>query len=263
MISTAPTSNHWVEQDLQNGWTKREDVVAETPEELNFVLDSMGVSRDSVDVKPAYWNQDRPFIDADGNPDTVNFVPHTSSPEPIGHAPTYGFYHNIIIPTSGTIIASSNYSPKFKSPSLPILPLNRWSDIVWLSWLAVAGDDSSSLVLIFRNNIITQSTRDLLEYIHGARQDDLLLPWPGKEYDPRSTKEGEAILARSHGVGVAWLLRDYGDVLGKRVPVARVFTVSSGEVRGDEGALDDDADGDGDDEDEFVYYCILWELRGV
>ena len=68
----APANNPWVQEDLQNGWTKREDVVAEPPLELDFVLDSMGISRSYVDVKPAYWNQDKTFVDADGNPDTVS-----------------------------------------------------------------------------------------------------------------------------------------------------------------------------------------------
>ena len=72
MIMDAPANNPWVQEDLQNGWTKREDVVAEPPEELDFVLDSMGISRSYIDVKPAYWNQDKTFVDADGNPDTVS-----------------------------------------------------------------------------------------------------------------------------------------------------------------------------------------------
>ncbi|KAL8888867.1 MAG: hypothetical protein Q9215_003778 [Flavoplaca cf. flavocitrina] len=251
MIMNAPANNPWVQEDLQNGWTKREDVVAEPPQELDFVLDSMGISRSYIDVKPAYWNQDKTFVDADGNPDTPA---------------TLGYYHNKMIPSSGTIIAEANYSPKFKAPNQPLPPLNRWSDIVWLSWVAEAGADASNLILILRNNIITQSTRDLLEFIHSARPDDLQLPWPGIAYDPRSTKEGKAILATSHGQGVAYLLKDHSDVLGRRVPVARIFTVAGGAADGSEGALDDDFDGDSDDGDDFddedfLYYYILWELR--
>ena len=73
-------------------------------------------------------------------------------------------------------------------------------------------------------------------------------------------------MATSHGQGVAYLLKDHSDVLGRRVPVARVFTVAGGVVDGSEGALDDDFDGDSDDGDDFddedfLYYYILWELR--
>ncbi|KAL8865989.1 MAG: hypothetical protein Q9198_009080 [Flavoplaca austrocitrina] len=143
MIMNAPANNPWVQEDLQNGWTKREDVVAEPPQELDFVLDSMGISRSYIDVKPAYWNQDKTFVDADGKPDTPA---------------TLGYYHNKMIPSSGTIIAEANYSPKFKAPNQPLPPLNRWSDIVWLSWLAEAGSEASNLILILRNNIITQPT---------------------------------------------------------------------------------------------------------
>ena len=72
MILNAPANNPWTQENLRNGWTKREDVVAEPPQELDFVLDSMGISRSYVDVKPAYWNQDKSFVDADGKPDTVS-----------------------------------------------------------------------------------------------------------------------------------------------------------------------------------------------
>ncbi|KAL8996224.1 MAG: hypothetical protein Q9169_004202, partial [Polycauliona sp. 2 TL-2023] len=210
MVLRAPSANNpWVQQDLlQNGWTKKENVAAQTPEELDFVMDSMGISRDPADVKPAYWNQDRVFVDADGNADTP---------------PTGGYYHNFMLPTSGAIIAAENYSPRFKQPLGPIPPLNRWSDIIWLSWLA-SGGNGRNLILILRSNIITQSTRDVLEFIHGADQDNLQLPWPGRAYSTLTTREGKALLATSHGRGVAWLLADHGDVLGRRVPVARVFT---------------------------------------
>lgn len=88
-----------------------------------------------------------------------------------------------------------------------------------------------------------------MEYIEGTGLDALHLPWPGKAHD-MSTEQGLALLARSHGQGVAYLVIDHNDVLGRKVPLARIFTVRPGEVSGSESS-------DSEDEDKSYYY-ILW-----
>ena len=167
-----------------------------------------------------------------------------------------------MIPSGHAIIANANFSPKFKAPGKSLPPLHRWSDVVWLSWVAEAGNEAKNLRYIFHNNIITQSTRDLLEYIRGAKPDNLNLPWPGVVYDPVTTNEGKAILATNHGQRVAYLLADHSDVLGRKVPVANVFTVSSEEMDDGNDGMDGGSDSDVDSDDgSFLYYYILWELR--
>ncbi|KAL8768244.1 MAG: hypothetical protein Q9209_005474 [Squamulea sp. 1 TL-2023] len=171
--------------------------------------------------------------------------------------PTGGYYHNRIITAGHAIIAVKNYSSKFKALDRPFPQLNRWSDVVWLSWLTETGSAARNLKYIIRSNIVTRSTRDVLEYIRGARQDDMQLPWPGVTYDPQTTREGKALLATSHGQGIAYLVGDHSDVLERKMPVARVFTVSSEEIYEDED-MNDNSDFD---DNSFLYYYILWELH--
>ena len=58
------------------------------------------------------------------------------------------------------------------------------------------------------------------------------------------TEEGKALLGTPHGIGVAYLVRDHSDVIGRKVPFAHVFT--------DENAhppLSDSGGGDNDNGD--------------
>ncbi|KAL8781439.1 MAG: hypothetical protein Q9213_005990 [Squamulea squamosa] len=241
LILSAQPKDQFKPEDLQNGWTRKENVNPVAPDELEHVLNQLRIPQGRADIKPAYYNQDKEFTDL-GN----HKMP-----------PTGGYYHNMIIPAGHAIIAAEIYSPKLKAPGKPFPQLHRWSDVTWLCWLAEAGHEAGNLKYIIRSNIVTQSTRDVLEYIHGARQDDMQLPWPGVTYDPQTTREGKAILATSHGRGIAYLIADHSDVLGRKTPVARVFTVSSEEVYEDE----DMDDGSDFDDNSFLYYYILWELH--
>ncbi|KAL8861858.1 MAG: hypothetical protein Q9178_001727 [Gyalolechia marmorata] len=245
MILCAQSNDQWRTEDLQNGWTKQKDVDPDPPEELESVLNQLRIPQSREFIRPAFMDQDKPFVDSNGNPDTPA---------------TGGYYHNIMIPFGHAIIANANFFPKYKAPGKSLPPLHHWSDVVWLSWAAEAGNGAKNLRYIFHSNIITQSTRDLLEYIRGAKPDNLNLPWPGVVYDPVTTKEGKAILATSHGQRVAYLLADHSDVLGRRVPVANVITVSSEEMDDGNDGMDGSSDSDSDD-GSFLYYYILWELR--
>lgn len=88
-----------------------------------------------------------------------------------------------------------------------------------------------------------------------------------------STEEGLALLATSHGQGIAYLIADHSQVLGRKIPMARIFTELPGGFTDDEGsssssegALSSD-DAKGSEGTKFwewggqTYYYILWELR--
>ncbi|KAI4281388.1 MAG: hypothetical protein L6R38_003722 [Xanthoria sp. 2 TBL-2021] len=261
ILHSQPVDYYWSLEALKNGWTWRRNVLAAPPEELFGPLGKLGVPTDVHSVHSIYLKQDKPFMDSFGI---------------LNNAPTTGLYYNTFIPSGGTIIAESNFSPKFKAgfgSGRRYPPLWRWSDIIWLLWTHEAGLlGTPNLRYIFRANIITPETRELIEYIEVEKEDQLHLPWPGHTYD-MSTEEGLALLATSHGQGIAYLIADHSQALGRKIPMARIFTELPGGVTDDEGsssssegALSSD-DAKGSEGTRFwewggqTYYYILWELR--
>lgn len=67
-----------------------------------------------------------------------------------------------------------------------------------------------------------------------------------------STREGKALLATPHGVGLAYLIADHSDILGRKIPYAHVFTLDLSESG---------SDSESEVEPEPDFYYILWELR--
>ncbi|KAL8917190.1 MAG: hypothetical protein Q9208_008092 [Pyrenodesmia sp. 3 TL-2023] len=241
-----PLKHPWAPDDLQhNGWREHAEDISEyqTAEDLEPILDILGIPHGELDVRPVQWWQDLPFMDSSG---------HTNTPATGGH------YHNDFIRSGNTIIAESNYSPRYQAgPTAEIPPLWRWSDVVWLLWTGEVGEDhAKDLKYIFRTNIITPSTREIMEHIGGVQRNELNLPWPGHTFD-MSTDEGKALLATSHGVGLAFLIADHSNVIGRKIPFARIFTMDLTES--DEESDSDDSDSQNDSTG--VHYYILWELR--
>lgn len=114
----------------------------------------------------------------------------------------------------------------------PVPALHRWSDVVWQNWTDIAGAQARNLRYIIRENILTPEVRRLIEYIEIQHEPDKLdLPWPGNVYDMKS-EDGLALLGSPHGMGVTWLVVDHSNVLGRKIPAVRVFTVGSRERPG-------------------------------
>ncbi|KAL8953926.1 MAG: hypothetical protein Q9222_000213 [Ikaeria aurantiellina] len=155
-----------------------------------------------------------------------------ATPDGVIHSATFGQYANIFIPAGGssTIVAVNNASPRVNAGvDEPVPRLSRWSDVVWQNWTAIAGGNANKLRYIIREQIITEETREIMEYIKVAKEDGLNLPWPGSVYDMRSD-DGKALLGTVYGLGVAWLIIDHSDVLGRKIPAIRIFTVPRGGV---------------------------------
>ncbi|KAL8722328.1 MAG: hypothetical protein Q9225_001176 [Loekoesia sp. 1 TL-2023] len=274
IIQDPPSTRTWTQQDLNNnGWMIFNEV-KEVSADLVPALQGLGVPHAPENIHPVFAEQERPFTDRNGHPNTH---------------PTKGFYYNKYIPDSrkGAIVAEANFSPRFKAgPTAEIPPLNRWSDIVWFLWSREAGNQAKDLRYVFRDKVNNEETRGIIDKIHRRedRPDTLDLPWPGDTYDMR-TDDGKALLGSPHGIGLAYLIRDHSNVLGRKIPFAHVFTVSNAPppLSGSEG---DDSNGDDDGADEEgsqgsesssepessssgssgprVYdwnYYIVWELR--
>ncbi|KAL8767900.1 MAG: hypothetical protein Q9209_005686 [Squamulea sp. 1 TL-2023] len=143
------------------------------------------------------------------------------------HPQTNGAFDNLFIPAGreSAIIAVNNHSPKaYAVPGSPLPALHRWSDVVWQNWTAITGNNARQLRFVIHQDVFTSPTRKVMEYIEVAEKDKLDLPWPGQTYDMRSD-DGKALLGTVHGLGVAWLIIDHSDVLGRKIPAIRIFTV--------------------------------------
>ncbi|KAL8648497.1 MAG: hypothetical protein Q9210_004954 [Variospora velana] len=193
-----PLKHSWAPDDLQyNGWREHPENISEyeTAEDLEPILDLLGIPHGELDVRPVQWWQKTPA--------------------------TGGHYHDDFIRSGNTIIVESSYSPRHQAgTAAKIPPLWRWSDIVWLLWTGEVGEDhAKDLRYIFRTNIITPSTREIMEHIAGVQQDELNLPRPGRTFD-MSTDEGKALLAIPHGVGLATEQISWCQVLQKNSSIA-------------------------------------------
>ncbi|KAL8704785.1 MAG: hypothetical protein Q9201_002056 [Fulgogasparrea decipioides] len=216
-------------QDLANGWKLDEEAYLELNDNLLPALDGLGIPHDD-NVQAKSWAQIKVFTDQQGNI----------------HPPTGGYYDTLFIAHSdkGTIIATNNVSPEKEAPGAALPPIWRWSDVVWAQWTELAGAQASKLRYIIRDNVATDITRALIEYVEGSHPDNLNLPWPGHMYDMQQWP-GQALLGSPHGIGVAYMITAHSNVLGRRSPWVRIFT-----------ALNTDPD-----INQRWNYYMVWELR--
>lgn len=101
-------------------------------------------------------------------------------------------------------------------------PLNRWSDVVWTLWSDIAGGQASSLRYIFRDNVVNEDSKHVMDVAMGLPNDSpgtgtLDAPWPGKTFSiVNGDLEAFALLGTPHGNGISWFLIDHQEVLGKK-----------------------------------------------
>ncbi|KAL8722325.1 MAG: hypothetical protein Q9225_001173 [Loekoesia sp. 1 TL-2023] len=224
-----PSSSVFTRQELDSVW----DIPQRNgrlDNRLVPIFQELGIPQGQGDIQTVHATQDKDFTTSNGQRNTPS---------------TGGIYNNQFIPKGRTIVAELNYSPRTQvDPGRPIPALNRWSDVVWLLWSGIAGNQAgnlkpplslssnvgktiktSKLQCTFRNNVFSGITREVIEHIERTDGKVLDLPWPGHGYDMR-TDSGKALLGSPHGIGVAYLLRDHRDMLGRKIPFVRVFTIS-------------------------------------
>ncbi|KAL8830748.1 MAG: hypothetical protein Q9170_005597 [Blastenia crenularia] len=240
ILHNPPSTRVFTRQDQVDAWEVRsgEDELGydETiSEDMVPALQALGIphNREAITDVTSYQNLE--YTGPDGR----------------RYPPTRGEYTNLYIPDDqkGAIVAKSIYSPAYQAgrqgrPNQPLPALNRWSDVAWQNWTAIAKSQTNKLRYILRYSVTTNVVRELIEYIEVAAPDSLNLPWPGTVYDLLSD-DGKALLGSVHGVGIGWLIVDHSDVLGRKIPAVRIWTTRS--------------------IDEYKpnrwWYHMMWELR--
>ncbi|GLA27018.1 hypothetical protein CBS147346_9370 [Aspergillus niger] len=149
------------------------------------------------------------------------------------HERTDGFYVNVMSPTAGLIIAEQNESPV--SFSGRHCPIEKWSDVVWLNYAALAKSTGSSvtkLKYVIRTHIVNPDTKNVLEVVCGGPCPS----WPGTTFDINQKKKGGvlenqnglALLGTPNGGGAAWLLINHKQQLSRKMPVSVTAWTTSG-----------------------------------
>ena len=103
-----------------------------------------------------------------------------------------------------------------------IVPLGRWSDLVFLEYenLCKTADtrdggpfDVKGLKAVFRSRIVNADTKNIIFEIAEKKGFDGPPAWPGMEFK-MDTDEGKALLGTPNGNGVGWLLFSHREQLG-------------------------------------------------
>lgn len=85
-----------------------------------------------------------------------------------------------------------------------------------------AGGAAGSWQYIFRDNIVTEDTKAIIdEAIAPKKIGDLA--WPGRTFS-QDAIGGQALMGTPHGAGIAWMLIDHVDVLGRRDTEITVYS---------------------------------------
>ena len=130
----------------------------------------------------------------------------------------------------GAIVALNNESPAHVEnppPKDQLVPLRSWSDIVFLEWLNQCDpinkepEKAKSLKHVFRNNIINSETEGTVIKASGGHINDVGNYDNAKVFDMPSD-EALAMLGTPNGLGVAYLLAQHKDSIGKQKTVTRI-----------------------------------------
>ena len=107
--------------------------------------------------------------------------------------------------------------------------VQKWSDVVGITWKDKAGGATSQLKYIFRQAIVTPTTRGIMDEVAKRQSrgrktsDSLKTKWPGFKF-----KSGDeaflALLGTPHGSGVVFLLTTHPDEFpGKTIESVQAF----------------------------------------
>lgn len=174
-----------------------------------------------------------------------------------GNSPTSSSFLEALNVQGRTITSIQSFSPAFmikqfhsvegKMPEgweerLP--DVHKQSDISWILWKDVAGDEAGASKYVFRHHIITDETKAIMEHVTGVGEDLLYAPWPGHVFKfPSNSYTG--LLGTPHGRGIAFMLTQHAtDLAGKELDSITIFTT--------EGIM----------EDEHEAYHMLFTLTG-
>lgn len=120
-------------------------------------------------------------------------------------------------PETGYISAEDNLSPREASRDdgggSREPEINRLSDIYFLHWKSISGNNIANVKYFFRVNLANERTRNRIQEAIGGPPPE----WPGISFD-MTTDQGKVILGTANGVGVAYFLFTHKPELGVRAP---------------------------------------------
>lgn len=237
-------------QSIDNGWRVHDDVNALGSEWDNVFRKTNGRVPTEAEVMKIGLSQSDPYKNTRGEEISVRSPQHSISQESLaanipqkGDERSGGHYEADYIPSFSTIIATDTRSPRSRllertqgritetEINRRVPPLSRFSDVIWTVWnwaCKEASKDPNSLRYIGRDRIANSDTTAIVKEVFARK--GAVVDWPGYTYGVDSD-EGQALLGTPHGVGVAWLLIDRVEKLGKRVPKVTIWSPSSGSFR--------------------------------
>lgn len=90
------------------------------------------------------------------------------------------------------------------------VPLQQWSDVIFLQWQHIAGENVETLRYIFQPVISNAITQNIVMQALG-QLGKTLNSWKDKVTIPMNTKQGQAIFGSPNGNGAGWLLINHKD----------------------------------------------------
>ncbi|EME46975.1 hypothetical protein DOTSEDRAFT_20797 [Dothistroma septosporum NZE10] len=213
-------------RELQTSWTEYlelEDYGWQT----NHEFDDEDIV-DNIQLEDA-------FADLDISNDPADWVKLIQSHGEESHVDGYTYpatgaqYKNIINFKNGAMVAENNKSPRQEVTergdldSTRLVPLDKWSDVVWLGLEQLIDGMSHSspdfehkpLEHIFRFFLTNPDTRATILNIAGKSSIEDLGEWPGQSY-PIEEYQALAALSTPNGYGAAWMLIQHKSKMGVR-----------------------------------------------
>ncbi|KAL8652062.1 MAG: hypothetical protein Q9226_004425 [Calogaya cf. arnoldii] len=212
--------------ELNNGWTESPITggLGGLPPGWDTAFASFqnagGRAPTEAQIKNPRTTQDKPFRNAQGTQVQTS---------------TGARYHQYYVPNHYAILARDVESPKYvltgrgvPPANIPNLvpPLNRLSDLSWYTYSKYA-PNPAGLRYIGHHFISNPDSVIIIDRIlrEAYNTNTPNIAWPGLQASI-NTDTGKALLATPNGVGVAWLLIDRAGVLGRRLPVARIWNAN-------------------------------------
>ncbi|KAI4686866.1 uncharacterized protein J4E84_005237 [Alternaria hordeiaustralica] len=126
---------------------------------------------------------------------------------------------------AGILVANYSYSPTYKAKALKSLStalfpsLKHWSDIAFHQWVHCQLDqeEERDLKFIMRENISNEDTLAIINNILDAPPRQSQAYTRSGLYLDMNSDHAIALLGTAHGAGVAWLLAQHRDQLGRKV----------------------------------------------
>ncbi|KAL8670986.1 MAG: hypothetical protein Q9168_004500 [Polycauliona sp. 1 TL-2023] len=225
-------SFHLSSGSMENGWTVDDEI---PEEDIGGVTDDYNEPEgpyDSLNISPAKAYEIR--VDQDQEFNNCHRKDNDA---------TRAFFSNIYNGPDSAIVAETNIGalqklikdgrdgphPDGGDVNTRLPDLRRWSDITWLLWAHHATDARKGLLkYVFRHNVVTASTRDIMEQAAGVGRRRLDSDWPGIKLD-RGGEKFQALLGTPHGKGVVFLIVDHADLATKNIESVTLFTTDEGE----------------------------------